>query len=90
MESRLADATARGFLVCTIPSNDWHGGHQLEPAKDCADLSSSERRIGYHNTIDGGFRLANLKNYLASVVQRYLVAAGTGTAVGDRRGQVIG
>jgi hypothetical protein len=61
----------RGFFLAYVNSfNEWHEGHQFEPMKDYADLSASERTVGYHNTEDGGFRLSDLTRYLAPVVQR--------------------
>lgn len=56
----LANA-ARGFFLTYINSfNEWHEGHQFEPARDAADLNMAERRLGYHNAPDGSARLRHL------------------------------
>lgn len=61
---RLSNALAGFFLVYVNSFNEWHEGHQFEPAKDAADLTAEERRIGYHNPPDGAARL----KLLASLV----------------------
>ncbi len=57
--------SARGFFLAYVNSfNEWHEGHQFEPAKDAADLTADERRIGYHNPPDGMARLRHLRTLL--------------------------
>ena len=54
-----------GFFLTYINSfNEWHEGHQFEPMKDAAALSSDERAIGYHNPADGGYRLETARRSL--------------------------
>ena len=50
----------RFFLSYVNSFNEWHEGSQFEPAKDFADLTADERRIGYHNPPDGMARLRHL------------------------------
>jgi len=58
----------RGFFLTYINSfNEWHEGHQFEPMKDAAALSSDERAIGYHNPADGAYRLRHLADLLADI-----------------------
>lgn len=53
---------SRGFFLAYVNSfNEWHEGSQFEPAKDFADLTPDERRIGYHNPPDGMARLRHLR-----------------------------
>lgn len=58
----------RGFFLTYINSfNEWHEGHQFEPARDAADLTPDERRIGYHNPPDGSARLTHLAALMGHV-----------------------
>jgi hypothetical protein len=60
----------RGFLLVYLNSfNEWHEGHSIEPMKDAADLSAGERRIGYHNPVDGEYRLRTLRGLLEPLVR---------------------
>ena len=45
--------------------NEWHEGHQFEPMKDRAALTSDERAGGCHNPEDGRYRLETLGKLLA-------------------------
>jgi hypothetical protein len=57
-----------GFFLTYINSfNEWHEGHQFEPMKDAAALSSDERAIGYHNPADGAYRLRQLGDLLSDI-----------------------
>ena len=57
----------RGFFLAYVNSfNEWHEGHQFEPALDATDLSADQRRLGYHNPPDGFARLRHLRSLLAS------------------------
>jgi hypothetical protein len=48
-----------GFFLTYINSfNEWHEGMQFEPMKDAAMLTAEEAPFGYHNAVDGGYRLA--------------------------------
>jgi len=59
---------AHGFFLTYINSfNEWHEGHQFEPMKDAASLSSDERAVGYHNPVDGAYRLRRLGELLADI-----------------------
>lgn len=56
---------AQGFFLAYVNSfNEWHEGSQFEPAKDFADLTPDERRVGYHNPPDGMARLRRLRTLL--------------------------
>jgi hypothetical protein len=60
--------SARGFFLAYVNSfNEWHEGHQFEPAKNAADLTADERRIGYHNPPDGMARLHHLRTLVNAV-----------------------
>jgi hypothetical protein len=68
MQPTLANAS-RGFFLTYINSfNEWHEGHQFEPAKDAADLSPAERAVEYHNPVDGEGRLRHLGARLQTLV----------------------
>ena len=56
------------FLVYINSFNEWHEGHQFEPAKDRAALSDRERALGYHNPENGGYRLDALRDLIRGVV----------------------
>lgn len=72
----LSNALDGFFLVYVNSFNEWHEGHEFEPAKDAADLTPEERRIGYHNPPDGAARLS----LLASLVGGLLDPAAEGEA----------
>ena len=58
--------TGQGFFLLFLCSfNEWHEGHQFEPMKDAAALTSAERSVGYHNPEDGAYRLRHLADRLA-------------------------
>lgn len=60
----------RGFFLAYVNSfNEWHEGHQFEPARDAADLTAEQRRIGYHNPPDGMARLRQLQALLGPVTR---------------------
>ena len=52
------------FLVYVCSFNEWHEGHQFEPMKDWAALTAQERVHGYHNPVDGAYRLRCLQQWL--------------------------
>jgi glycosyl hydrolase family 99 len=53
----------KGFFFVYINSfNEWHEGHQFEPMRDRADLTPSQRALGYHNPDDGSYRLRTLRD----------------------------
>ena len=67
----------RGFFLAYVNSfNEWHEGSQFEPARDAADLTDDDRRVGYHNPPDGRARLRRLEA---------LIAALTASAPASRR-----
>ena len=55
----------RGFFLAYITSfNEWHEGTQYEPMRDYADLTPAERAVGYHNPVNGSYRLRRLADLL--------------------------
>jgi hypothetical protein len=70
LQTRPELANARhGFLLVYINSfNEWHEGHQFEPMKDAADLTTEERRYEYRNPRDGDYRLRYLQGLLRPIV----------------------
>ena len=60
---------AAGFLLVYINSfNEWHEGHQFEPAKAWSQLTAAERALAYHNPSDGAYRLRTLARELRSLL----------------------
>ena len=58
-----------GFFLTYINSfNEWHEGTQFEPMKDAAMLTAEEAPFGYHNAVDGGYRLAYLRSRLQPIL----------------------
>ena len=58
----------QGVFVTYINSfNEWHEGTAFEPARDADDLGPDELATGYHNTVDGRWRLDLLRETLAEV-----------------------
>jgi Glycosyl hydrolase family 99 len=68
-DARLANARRGFFLVYVNSFNEWHEGHQFEPAKDHAALTAVERQLGYHNAEDGQYRHALLKRLMAQILE---------------------
>ena len=64
----LANVKHGFFLVYINSFNEWHEGHQFEPMKDEAQLASAERAVGYHNPINGRYRIDTLTQLLESVI----------------------
>jgi hypothetical protein len=60
----------RGFFLTYINSfNEWHEGHQFEPAKNAGDLTAAERAATtYHNPAIGDHRLRRLEALLDLVL----------------------
>jgi hypothetical protein len=59
----------RGFFLVYLNSlNEWHEGHQFEPMKDAADLTS-ERAGARHNAADGSYRLQALTSLLHTAMR---------------------
>tara|TARA_B000000460_G_scaffold200318_1_gene146943 strand:- start:81 stop:371 length:291 start_codon:yes stop_codon:yes gene_type:complete len=52
------------FLVYVCSFNEWHEGHQFEPMKDWEALTPKERVHGYHNPVNGAYRLQCLQRWL--------------------------
>jgi len=59
----------RGFFLVFLNSfNEWHEGHQFEPAKKYRQLTEQERALGYHNPRNGHARFRTLKRALGKVL----------------------
>ena len=59
----------KGFFLVYINSfNEWHEGHQFEPAKHRAELTDAERAHGYHNPDVGSYRLETLRDLVRGVL----------------------
>jgi hypothetical protein len=71
LQTEAASSNARrGFFLVYINSfNEWHEGTQFEPMKSWADLTETERRLGYHNPRSGDYRLRTLEALLQPVVR---------------------
>ena len=55
-----------GFFQTYICSfNEWHEGHQFEPMRDAGALLPDERVYGYHNPVNGAYRLQRLQERLS-------------------------
>jgi hypothetical protein len=88
-DASLANWQQGFFLVYINSFNEWHEGHQFEPMKDYGRLSPEERKIGYHNPIDGRCRLTDLARYLAPVLQDPRTAHAPTLAVGTSSALVV-
>ena len=53
----------RGFFAVVYLNsfNEWHEGHQSEPAKKYKKLTDAEKAAGYHNARNGFARYRTLK-----------------------------
>jgi hypothetical protein len=61
----LGNVDAGFFLVYLTSFNEWHEGHQFEPMKDLAMLTSEEQALGYHNAEDGQGRLTAITDLIS-------------------------
>jgi len=51
----------KGFFLAYINSfNEWHEGHQFEPAKNRAELTPAQLALGLHNPEQGDYRVQTL------------------------------
>jgi hypothetical protein len=66
----LANSRHGFFLVYINSFNEWHEGHQFEPAKNRANLSGAERALGLHNGDVGSYRLDALSGLIRNLVDR--------------------
>jgi hypothetical protein len=66
---RLENRRAGFFLVYINSFNEWHEGTSFEPMRDAAGLTPDERRTGYANPTDGGYRLRLLGNLMAEILR---------------------
>lgn len=76
----LANASRPFFLAYVNSFNEWHEGHQFEPARDAALLTAEERRLGYHNPPDGTARLRRLGDHLQTLQSERSQALAVGRA----------
>jgi hypothetical protein len=56
----LANARKGFFLVYMNSFNEWHEGHQFEPARNRADVAPAQLALGLHNPEQGDYRLQTL------------------------------
>jgi len=60
----------QGFFLAYMNSfNEWHEGHQFEPARNRADLTRDELARGYHNAEQGDYRLQTLRALITKVLE---------------------
>ena len=60
----------QGFFLAYMNSfNEWHEGHQFEPARTRADLTRDELARGYHNAEQGDYRLQTLRALITKVLE---------------------
>ena len=64
----LSNVRTGSLLVYINSFNEWHEGHQFEPAKSWRDLSPAERDLGYHNPADGNYRMRTLSHELGALL----------------------
>ena len=64
----LSNVRTGSLLVYINSFNEWHEGHQFEPAKSWRDLSPAERDLGYHNPADGNYRMRTLLHELGALL----------------------
>ena len=64
----LGNVEAGFFLTYITSFNEWHEGTQFEPMRAPADLTPSERAVGYHNPEDGVYRLRRLAELVDRLV----------------------
>ena len=64
----LGNVDAGFFLTYITSFNEWHEGTQFEPMRAPADLTPSERAVGYHNPEDGVYRLRRLAELIGRLV----------------------
>jgi len=57
------------FLVYINSFNEWHEGHQFEPAKNRADLTDAQRAHPYHNADQGDYRMRTLAGLVNGLVE---------------------
>jgi hypothetical protein len=68
LDPRLANYYRGFFLVFLNSFNEWHEGHQFEPAKKYKRLTKEERAVGYHNSRNGHARFRTLKRSLHKIL----------------------
>jgi glycosyl hydrolase family 99 len=64
----LTNARKGFFLVYMNSFNEWHEGHQFEPARNRADLIAAQLALGLHNPEQGDYRLQTLAALIHRVV----------------------
>jgi hypothetical protein len=65
----LTNARQGFFLVYINSFNEWHEGHQFEPARNRSDLTAAELARGYHNGERGDYRLQALGELIRPLVE---------------------
>jgi len=64
----LTNARVGFFFVYINSFNEWHEGHQFEPARNRAELTPAQRALGYHNAEHGDYRLQTLRRLIENVI----------------------
>jgi hypothetical protein len=67
-DEKLTNASRGFFLVYINSFNEWHEGTAFEPMKSCIDLSPEQRARGYHNPVQGDYRMALLTERLKTLL----------------------
>jgi len=65
----LANAQQGFFLVYINSFNEWHEGHQFEPAKNRAELTPAQLALRLHNPDQGDYRLQTLASLVNGLVE---------------------
>jgi hypothetical protein len=68
LEPTLGSSIVGFFLVYVNSFNEWHEGHQFEPARPFRQLTAEEIAVGYRNPKRGAYRLKTLQRLLKKLL----------------------
>jgi len=68
LDPRYSNALRGFFMVYLTSFNEWHEGHQFEPAKRWRRRTEQEQAAGCHNARNGYARFRTLKKALHKLV----------------------